>query len=415
MSRRLPKLKWPLVAGSLAAACVAAALAFAWPGLSNWILARVAEDELAHAADSDVTSLLRKLADLGEPGDAALVRALGSPRIAVAQAAHEALEAELDRWSRLSPEVAEPKLAELANQLASQTENLPAAAQASARKLATRILWWPEAGASLDRAGTISACERILNATPPPRLVAASHPRRSKRASETKQAAAQASIHRRQVKPLLAKWPSPTLLAEQMAAAPIPRRDFAAVPQGNEIAEPARFIPGDSMPLAAANASNELSDINDVDGASVASSVASKAEAHAFDRLSTLDLFAKLHDDQPIAGHAAAQLTRRGFTTRQIEVGRHLTSPDAHERHQWVEALPGIRGVEAKAWLLHLSRDQSLAVRRAAMTLLATNRDPAVLRRMAEMAAQESDPELRAEAALASDGIEALSPDDVSR
>lgn len=414
MPRRQPKLKWPLLAGSLAAACVAAALAFAWPRLSHRLLARIAEDELAHAADSDVPGLLRKLADLGEPGGAALVRALESPRIAVARAADQALEAELDRWSRLSPEVAEPKLAVLANQLASRAENLPAAAQASARKLAMRILRWPDAGLSLDRADQISACERVLNAKSPPPLVQASRPRRVDRAREIRQAA-KAPVHHREIKPRLAKWPSPTLLAEQMAAVPMPQRDFAAVPQGNEIAEPARFNPGNSMPLAAAKSSNELSDIDDIDSASLASRASREDQVHEFDRLSTLDLFARLHDDQPIAERAAAQLTRRGFTARQIEVGRHLTSPDAHERHQWVEALPGIRGVEAKAWLLHLSRDHSLAVRRAAMTLLATNRDPQVLRRMAEMAAQESDPELRAEAAVASDGIEALSPEDVSR
>ena len=405
MSRRLPKRKWPLFAASVAVAGISAALACVWLGLDHLILARVTEDELASAADEDLPDLLRKLADLGEPGNAALVRALESPRTAISSAAAQALEAELDRWSRLSPAAAEPKLVELANRLALAADSLPAPAQACARRLAMRILRWPEPGISLDRADIISACERILNAKPAPKLVRASRPRRGKRMPENKQAAARAAAGHRAKKTRLASWPSPTLLAEQMAAAPM-RGPNPAAPLVNEIAEPARFVPGDSRPLAAINPLNELPDVNTASMAGAAS----EAEARKFERLNTFDVFAKLHDEEPTAQRAAHELTRRGFNARQIEVGRHLTSPDAHERHQWVEALPGIRGVEAKAWLLHLSHDQSLAVRRAAITLLATSRDPEVLRRMAEVATHETDPELRAEAEAASEGLEGLSP-----
>lgn len=404
MSRRLPRKKWPLFAASLAVAGISAALACAWLGLDDLVLARATEEELASAADDDLPDLLRKLADLGEPGNAALIRALASPRTVVARAAAQALEAELDRWSRLSPAAAEPKLVELANRLALAAESLPAPAQACARRLAMRILRWPEPGISLDRADIILACERILNAKPAPKLVQASRPRRGKRMPENQQAARAAAGHRAK-KTRLANWPSPKLLAEQMAA-PLMGGPNPAVPLVNEIAEPARFIAGDSRPLATANVLNELPDLN---MASV-SGAASEAEARNFERLNTFDVFAKLHDEEPTAQRAARELTRRGFNARQIEVGRHLTSPDAHERHQWVEALPGIRGVEAKAWLLHLSHDQSLAVRRAAITLLATSRDPEVLRRMAEVATHETDPELRAEVEVASEGLEGLSP-----
>lgn len=275
-----------------------------------------------------------------------------------------------------------------------------------------RILRWPGPGGSFDRADVLSACERVLNAKPPPRLVKASPPRRGKSPPRNNQAAARAKVRHRAEPTRLAAWPSPTLLAEQMAAGELPQSDFAGGRATHEVAEPARFVPGDSKPLADADAPSDLPNFSTTSDAGAA---ASETEARELDRLNTFEVFARLHNEGPAARRAADQLARRGFTARQIEVGRHLTSPDAHERHQWVEALPGIRGVEAKAWLLHLSRDQSLAVRRAAITLLATSRDPEVVRRMAQLATQESDAELRAEAEAVTDGLEALSSDDPAR
>lgn len=401
---RLPKRKWPIFAAMLTAAGLAVGLACACLRLDELVFTRISEDALANATDADVPELLGRLAGLGDPGSAALVRALTSPRSGVARGAAQALEAELDRWSRLPTDVAEPKLAELARRLAIEAESMPAPAQASARRLAMRIVRWPLSGSSLDRAEVLLACERILNAQPVPKLVKGIPTNLPKRRPRNKQAAAQAQSSHRAKKTRLATWPRPTLLAEQMAGGGLPPSDLAR-PRATDIAEPPRFIPGESKPLADAKRSDDLSNFSAV---AVTGAAASERDAQEFDRLNTFEVFARLHDEESIARRAADQLARRGFTARQIEVGRHLTSPDAHERHQWVEALPGIREVEAKAWLLHLTRDQSVAVRRAAITLLATNRDPEVLRRMSELATQESDPELRAEAEAVCDGLEAL-------
>jgi hypothetical protein len=414
MSRRRSKLRWPLIGGSLAGALLMTAVTGWWFPIRELVLAKVAEEELADAADATVPGVLRKLAALGEPGRAAVVRALGSPRAVIVRSAVQSLDAELESWSRLSPEAVEPRLAELARLLASQVEALQPPAQAAARRLAMRILRWPEAGLSIDRADVILACERVLSAQPPPRVVQANQPRRGATTRVAKKRTGPRAVDRRQAKSRMSEWPRPALLPDQMAASTLSRADSSAPPSPNEIAEPARFDPRDSVPLASAEASPDQAHLEAASAASLAGGNGA-TEDHELDRLSTLDLFARLHDAPTVAQRAARLLERRGFTLRQIEVGKHLTSPDAHERHQWVEALPGMRGVEAKAWLLHLSRDQSLSVRRAAISLLATNRDPEVLRRLAEVAAEERDPDLRAEAALVGEGLEALSPGDAGR
>src|SRR6185437_15812286 len=112
------------------------------------------------------------------------------------------------------------------------------------------------------------------------------------------------------------------------------------------------------------------------------------------------ELFAELASGSAQASAAAdAELARRGFSRREIEVGKHLTSTDADERRRWTEALPGMRGIDAKGWLLLLSRDDNAGVRRAAVTLMATSQDPQMLGRVEEVARNDADLALREQAA----------------
>src|SRR6185437_1011037 len=112
------------------------------------------------------------------------------------------------------------------------------------------------------------------------------------------------------------------------------------------------------------------------------------------------ELFAELASGSAQASAVAgAELARRGFSRREIEVGKHLTSTDAEERRRWTEALPGMRGIDAKGWLLLLSRDDNAGVRRAAVTLMATSQDPQMLGRVEEVARNDADLALREQAA----------------
>ncbi len=109
-----------------------------------------------------------------------------------------------------------------------------------------------------------------------------------------------------------------------------------------------------------------------------------------------IELLSQLHvNDAPQATAAERELLRRGCSQRQIEIGRALTSPLASERRRWADALPHLADIDAKPWLLWLSRDADADVRRTVVTLMATSREPELLRRLAEIAATDENEVVR--------------------
>ena len=83
---------------------------------------------------------------------------------------------------------------------------------------------------------------------------------------------------------------------------------------------------------------------------------------------------------------AEAELIRRGFTEAQLDLARKLYDPDPAVRKKLVRELPGLQGVDTVPWLLELCRDADAEVRSAAIALLATSSDPAVLDEVERMA-----------------------------
>jgi hypothetical protein len=171
-----------------------------------------------------------------------------------------------------------------------------------------------------------------------------------------------------------------------------------ANPIGTNDAQPRLLLSTEAKPLAA-------SAVSRTDEAATASDRRAAGErdrdegvaAPPMRELDPLDLFARLNQPED-AKAATAELAERGFSPRQIEVGRHLVSRDAAERLRWAEVLPGIRGIDARFWLLRLSRDGNVQVRRSAVGLLATDRDPEVIRRLRQVAVEETDAEIRDQA-----------------
>jgi hypothetical protein len=114
------------------------------------------------------------------------------------------------------------------------------------------------------------------------------------------------------------------------------------------------------------------------------------------------ELFLRWHrGDTVVRGAIDDELRHRGYKPRQIEIARHLTAPDPVERRRWAEALPGLRGFDAKPWLLRLSRDDEPEVRLTAVTLMATSSDPEMLRRVAEVARTDPDERVQMQATRA--------------
>ncbi len=400
--------KWRIL-GVLCAMCCAAAIALAaLLPYRQALLARYWETELARASDDQVGEALTKLAALGEPGIAAVARALGAARSSVSQRAYDVLTDQIDACARLTPLEANDRMGALAAALAAGAEQSPSARGAAAR-LAVRMLLWPEES-GLDRSRLVADCERVLQAAGAPPSA------RPSPVAPTSKAAARRSPKSGQ--PAAAPRRSDPEALANLAAAELPLADLAppALHRAatEELAEPGHFDDTNTAAMASRPADETGQQFNDASAVEDVSPVSlAKQERRERARLKSLDnlaLFAELHESDQTAAEAAAELQARGLSIRQIEVGMHLCSPDAHERRTWTEYLPGIRGVSAKAWLLHLSRDESVGVRRAAMNLLATSGDPEMLRRVGELAREDNDPELRLEAARAVDLLDEPAP-----
>lgn len=118
--------------------------------------------------------------------------------------------------------------------------------------------------------------------------------------------------------------------------------------------------------------------------------------------LTTRSAWALLGDLQspgtPQASAAAAELHRRGFSLREIEIGKHLTSADAAERTKYTEQLPS-SGIAVKPWLIYLSSDPDAEVRRAAVAIMATSNDPELKAKLRELAITDADEVVRDQAA----------------
>lgn len=99
--------------------------------------------------------------------------------------------------------------------------------------------------------------------------------------------------------------------------------------------------------------------------------------------------------DAELGPAARAELLRRGFTEAELELGRHLTSPDAAERLHYVQRLPSLAGSSLKPWLLHLAGDSDSGVRQACLSIMATNADPEIQARVRELAFTDGDEAVR--------------------
>jgi hypothetical protein len=99
--------------------------------------------------------------------------------------------------------------------------------------------------------------------------------------------------------------------------------------------------------------------------------------------------------DESESDKSEAELIRRGFIGKQLDLARKLYDPDPAVRKKLVEELPNAQGVDSVPWLLELCRDAEAEVRLAAITLLATSSDPAVLDEVERIAGRDRDEGVR--------------------
>ena len=97
-------------------------------------------------------------------------------------------------------------------------------------------------------------------------------------------------------------------------------------------------------------------------------------------------------EDESLAARSHAELSRRGFSAVHFELARRLTHPDPAMRIELARSLPRLTSVDPVPWLMWLSEDPRLEVRLAAIGLMATTGDPALLNRIEQMARSDRDP-----------------------
>ncbi len=436
LARRIPARpprKWPISFLAAVAAGMAIVAAAVWLGQER-ILAWHWRARLASVPDEQAATLLAQIGELDETGIPILVEALGSRREAVASGARRVLADKRERWENLPWHEASPRLAILAESLAQHASGYSPAAQRDAEQLALWVLRWRASEATDQRLRTVTACEKVLE------IVAAGQapPSESEPAPPTKAAQGPADV---------AIYPGSRGKGPGMPLARDPgARDFApltggalpieaassgpyaanraqgpaaadgnAGPQGSgeTVAAPPAATPGHAPPATPkANAPATLSTARGAGASRPARPGSSPAEDSVargpqptgdgpedLKQVDTLDLMKRL---QTAGGdnlaRTRAELAARGFSEVHQELAKRLLDPAPGVRLDLARRLPGLGSVDAEPWLLWLCEDKDAEVRAAAMGLLATTGDPALVRRVQRMAEGDADPRIRRQA-----------------
>lgn len=433
-----------LVTLALSAALVAAVVALRRPYAC--FLARHWRNRLETVPEERAGVLLEGIARLGAPGIPVLVEALGSERECVAGGARRVLAKEMSRWESLRARDYSPKLAVLAEALADHVDELNPAARANAADLAAQILsLWTLDPTVVDPAEVIARCEKVLRTPNPQRpLLAQRGPRDQPVDSGSSgeplsgaSAGMQAGEH--EPGPLLPK-PDPMRsdlppsqgdpLATETSEAPELRSNPFRSPELAEthLVEPGR-LDGDGASESAARPLRALSEPGNAartpDGAPEPSGDVevtvvprlrplesfSDGTGRSLDfpggrfrsadqaTLDTVELMRRLQAaDSQTAAAARAELVRRGFTEVHLALARQLFDPDPEVRARLGRVLLGLPNVDAVPWLLQMCRDEDPEVRLAAIGLMATTDDEALLKAAEKSAREDPDPRVQQQA-----------------
>ncbi len=361
--------------------------ALAW--LSSWQrrgdVVAYWQQSLNTVSDAEALELLDQMASRGDEGVKILAIALGMDRPEVPRRAAMLLRSQLDEWESLTPRAATPKLVQLADALADHVQTYHAEARNAAAELVTRILLWPLDIERADLPRLNTACHRVLSVANDTDEVGTS-------AGDSTPLAASLQF------PPLRRAPIGDFDAALPPALPVPGATNVA---GNEPARLPSAVASDARQMTAGAATESVGAASNA-AATASTSAATAAPAVATSDvrdLKVVELCAYLHDPTtPQARAARSELITRGLSVRQIDLGSKLTDPDPRVRCQHAELLPSLNDVDAKPWLLWLSKDTDAQVRLTAMTLMATSRDPEMLGRVFEMSRTDDDPRVREQA-----------------
>jgi hypothetical protein len=340
-------------------------------------LARHWADSIESLDQASAVDAIERLPRSGDSGLPVLVIALGFQRAPLSDAALATLHAELNRWEELPPRDANDRLALLASALANESPRYGVQGRRAAGALIERILRWPFQPADESPDALLADAQRVLDVIvaagdPPPRSLSeastADGPRRPFWNDEVG-----------------LRFPS-------LPGGGLPI-DLAALPDDSIV--DVAILPGPDPPLVAADVGRPSSQL-EMNVADLSSSAAPEwslaEETPAWERQLPLEVMRGLHSAATESRATAhAELLRRGFSDLEIAVARRLTDAEADVRAGLAADLPSISGISPQPWLLILCQDEVADVRLAALSILATTSDAALLRRAEQIARGDRD------------------------
>lgn len=379
-------------------------------------------EQLRHATDSEIATQLRRAIRISPTGAEDCLIALESPRGGAVAAAREVLFEELARWQLLPDAQAQQRR----QQLAQRSESLSGQGHQAAQELAALLLMTAQGMPAADRAAFTLACGQVTRAAvdtpaapPPEDHIVQRSATRVRTASWFVEPAGEAIQVHAVSQPVADELPgrgaesSMRHLGESNELSEFP--SVADRPM-QETSAPQR-LPGDmshARPIGEpVNSSTPGEVLHEKRPADVAAPSIAEPQRLALPttvpapivrpsietRLETMRLVERLHaEDTSLAERARQELVRRGLTRPELEIAERLSDPDASTRLRWLHALPGLPQIDARPWLLWLSRDADAEVRLAAVSIMATSGEAEMMRRVAEMAREEIDPRVKAQA-----------------
>jgi hypothetical protein len=363
-----------LLAAALSTAMILVATQLA-PVWSSLLQQRQAAHEMASLEALETFRLSAKFDEWlarGERGLAWTVRALVSSRPGVSYAAEQALLGEVDSWRSKSRGEVLPRMVAIAHELARVADHLPASRRPLVRRLVQRFAETQSGDARVD-GELLAACDRILAQLPP------ASPEELLLAERERAASEQARIAKSLEAAPAANEPiaSPPLEPNELDVMPpedLPPGDVDE--DGNKLKSPTKKVPkrffaprAQELPSTPVNVPENAPLLLPPD------QTAKKTVVEWIAELGDLEVMRLLHHgDYGVRYTAERELDRRGYAREHLIIAKQLVHPDPRERRQLAEQLPRMTDIDPRPWLLQLSEDEDVSVRRTAEGILQASR-----------------------------------------
>lgn len=370
---------------------------------------------LETAPAGEMPERLRLAGDAGEHSLDLLVAALQSPRAELSAAAHDALAARIDRRSAGQDPATPAQLASLVERLSRSIDRWPPQSQRWAANLVEQILELSPAWDVADRSAALAACQVVLSAAGA--LKEPAHPA-SKPVAQLTALSTPGPLVQSEATPAheLGKVPggglpmtlplgTPSNSTAEIANPPREHTIHEYQSSGQNSTPPPRLLSPDPqgarpVPDSSQNPLRKPStEVSPSETLRVSATAKANPSESLDDEALTVRWMHQLQStDQSAVRRAEDELRQRGFGEFQVELARRLTHDNPVLRRQLAEAIPGMPQIDRKVWLIWLSRDEDADVRLTALSIMATSGDPELMKRVEQIARQDSDPRIQRQA-----------------